>query len=117
MMIDVDWVYREFLRRGYRQDYAADFLDQAWRNSGKEVETHQRTEPDVPPTRMDIIRECWDAIDAKIVRGEIADQRKHEWRNGMVLASNILAEMMGWPKAKYAEECSPAAPQRLGKEE
>lgn len=50
MMIDVDWVYREFLRRGYKPEYAADFLDQAWRNSGIEIETRQRTEPDAVPS-------------------------------------------------------------------
>ena len=58
MEIDVDWVYREFLRRGYRQEYAADFIDQAWKNGGKEVETHQRTEPDtklLPPEARGIM--------------------------------------------------------------
>ena len=49
MMIDVDWVYREFLRRGYQQDYAADFLDQAWKNSEISTEAYQRTEPDHIP--------------------------------------------------------------------
>lgn len=49
MLIDVDWVYREFLRRGYRHDYAADFLDQAWKNSSRDIEPVQRTEPDHKP--------------------------------------------------------------------
>ena len=48
MMLDADWVYREFLRRGYRQDYAADFLDQAWKNSS-DTNTQWRTAPDVYP--------------------------------------------------------------------
>lgn len=48
MMLDADWVYREFLRRGYRQDYAADFLDAAWNNSGLSAE-RLRTEPDHEP--------------------------------------------------------------------
>jgi hypothetical protein len=48
MQLDADWVYREFLRRGYKQEYAADFLDQAWKNSDIK-ETRLRTAPDVYP--------------------------------------------------------------------
>lgn len=41
-MIDVDWVYREFLRRGYTQEYASEFIDAAWSNSSKPLTEESR---------------------------------------------------------------------------
>jgi hypothetical protein len=79
MLIDVDWVYREFLRRGYRQEYAADFLDQAWKNSGLQTEAYQRTEPDHKPLAarpegeaISLLREArsWMFIDDDTFDGE-----------------------------------------------
>jgi len=53
------------------------------------------------------LKAAWDAIDKQIVRGEIKDPQKHEWRNGMVLASNAIAEM---PDFNW----NPAPPSPLG---
>ena len=38
MMIDIDWIYREFLRRGYTQEYATTFIDSAFARSSAPVE-------------------------------------------------------------------------------
>jgi hypothetical protein len=34
-MIDKDWIYREFIRRGYQQSYAYEFLESANRNESQ----------------------------------------------------------------------------------
>lgn len=48
-------------------------------------------------------RPAWEAVNALIRTGELPPY-KHEERNGLVLAANAIAALMGWPKAKYAEE-------------
>lgn len=48
------------------------------------------------------VRAAWDEIN-KVIRLGPLPYPDHEQRNGMVLASNVVSGLMGWPQAKYAE--------------